>query len=107
MFWLTYIDTDQGRHILRIVEAPEKPDEIRVINHGFKSPTDALSVMAYYLKIDEAGFIRVNDLISNHPLTVHERFVLAFHIEPMVVLFLASNIVLSICTLLILLLHMG
>ena len=106
MHWLAY-QVEGNRVVwLRIIRSPERPEDVNVINNGFRSDREALALMSHYLKTNEAGFLTVPPDRANEHMTRLQRITLAFHIEPLIIYALAGAYSLIGLVLLLLVLHM-
>ncbi len=83
MHWLAYKVEDNRVVWLRIVTADTRPVDVDVINNGFTSEFEALSLMAHYFETNEAGFLTVPRERAERHMTRLDRIALAYRIEPL------------------------
>ncbi len=83
MHWMAYKVEDNRVMWLRIVTADQRPSDVDVINNGFRTEFEALSLMAHYFETNEAGFLTVPREKAERHVTRLERIGLAFRIEPL------------------------
>ncbi len=106
MHWLAYRVEDNRVVWLRIVTADTRPVDVDVINNGFNSEFEALSLMAHYFETNEAGFLTVPRERAERHVTRLQRIALAYRIEPLLLWGLFGAYVLIVMVIVLLLAHM-
>ncbi len=100
MYWLTYVEDEEGRLLLRIVKSEHKP-EGNVLNHGARDPQKLLALFALFLRVDAAGFTHVKKDMDENAPHFKARVGLAFRIEPFLAYLTALAIFIGILALIL------
>ena len=106
MYWLTHMADESGALKLKIIESDERPTDTNVINHGFNRAQEALVLMSHYLRVDENGFVQLNESLLDKPITMLERTLMAYMIDPALLRLRAVSLALSLVALILIMLHL-